>query len=284
LKSAGINATRATPDVLDDGFKTIGRVFDDVVSGVDVTPDAAALTKMSGALATYRQLTPSTSAPPIFQSINKELVKSFRTGAPIPASAVKNWRSNLSKLTRSPDAATREAAIEAMEAVDDTITAALQQAGKPEAVQKLATARGQYRNLLAIETAASRAGEDTAIGLLSPSNVRNAIVMQGRRGYVTGKRGDLGELSRAAEGVIKPLPTTTAGGVRDISNLLPLALAGAGGATGGIPGAVAGALLPFAGRELVGMGPIQAYLANQAASAPLSARGMASTIPGLLAQ
>ena len=72
------------------------------------------------------------------------------------------------------------------------------------------------RDLLALETAASRAGEGAANGILSPQAVRNAVVQQGRTAYVTGSR-DIGELARAAEGVIKPLPTTTAGGVRGLA-------------------------------------------------------------------
>lgn len=109
--------------------------------------------------------------------------------------------------------------------------------------------------------------------------------MQGRRSYVTGGRGDIGELSRAAEAVIKPLPTVSAGGVRSIENLAPLAGLGAGGLLGGVEGALVGAALPLAGRELVGAAPIQAYLANQLLTpSGVTAKGMASTIPGLLAQ
>ena len=285
LKTIGEDASAATPEVLERAAKRIGSVFDDVVSGVDVVPDANTLTKSSGALEVYRQLTPAGSAPPIFNNINKELVRSFRSGNAIPAATVKNWRSTVSKLTRSSDAATREAAIEMMDVIDDTFNAALKAAGKPEAIAKLGEARGQWRNLLAIESAASRAGEGTAQGILSPSQLRNAVVQQGRSAFVRGKRGDIGDLTRAAEGVMKPLPTTEAGGLRDVRGISELVGAGAGASVGGPLGAVIGAAAPQVGRELAATSPIQAYLANQRiAPGSLADRRILGLMPGLLSQ
>lgn len=279
LKTAGIDdATRATPEVLDEAAKRIGGVFDDVVKGIDVTPDPAVLTKMSDALGTYRSLTPSASAPPIFGEINREMIKAS-TGAPIPAATMKVWRSTLSKLTRSADTATREAAVEAMDAVDDAISGALTAAGRPEDIARLATARGQWRNLLAIQTAASRAGEGVAAGVLSPSNVRGAVAMQGRSAYALGKRGDLGALARAGEGVIKPLATVSSGGVRSIRGLPEMLGAGAGGSLGGPVGAMAGAAAPGLLREAAMLPFVQNYLANQAVNMPIVggfARGVAA--------
>lgn len=46
----------------------------------------------------------------------------------------------------------------------------------------------QYRNFLLLESAAIGAGEDGALGLISPARLRQATVTtQGRRNYVTGK-------------------------------------------------------------------------------------------------
>lgn len=285
LKTAGIDdATRATPEVLEKAANRIGGVFDDVVSGLDVTPDPAVLTKMSGALGTYRQLTPATAAPPVFDTINREMLKSATTGTPIPAATMKVWRSTLSKLTRSADTATREAAAEAMDAVDDAISGALTAAGRPEDIARLATARGQWRNLLAIQNAATRAGEGAASGVLSPGAVRGAVVQQGRSAYAMGRRGDIGELSRAAEGVIKPLPTVSEGGVRAIRGMPEILGAGAGSALGGPIGAMVGLAAPQVGRELAMLPPIQSWLSNQAVQSPLFGSGAIGAIPGLLAQ
>ena len=71
----------------------------------------------------------------------------------------------------------REAAIESLEAIDDAINASLIAARKPEAIAQLREARGQYRNLLAIEDAAKRADVE---GVLSPLQLRSALITQGR--------------------------------------------------------------------------------------------------------
>src|SRR5438270_771317 len=66
-------------------------------------------------------------------------------------------------------------------------------------------ARGQWRNWKAIERASTGAGSATAEGYLSPSQLRTAVVGQGRGAYARGE-GDLAELARAGEAVLRPLP------------------------------------------------------------------------------
>lgn len=283
LKTIGENADAATPEVLQRAATRIGGVFDDAVSGVQLTPTAANLTKASDALQAYRAMKPTAEAAPIFTNINKELLRAAQSGAPIEAKNAKAWRSILSKMTRSADPATREAAVGMLDVIDDAFSDALRAAGKPEMVSRLAEARAQYRNLLAIEVAASRAGEATAQGILSPSQLRNAVVMQGRRAFTHGKRGGIGDLTRAAEAVIKPLPTTEAGGLRDMRGMAEVLGGGAGAAAFGPIGAMAGVAAPTIAREAVGLTALQRYLANQLMSGRGGyAQAGARTLPGLL--
>lgn len=282
LSTIGENASKATPEVLDNAAKRIGSVFDDVLSGVDILPDRNTVTNMSESLQTYRQLTPSANVPPILNNINREMVKAFRSGNPIPAKTMKVWRSTLSKLTKSADTATRDAAIAALDVVDDATANALRAAGRTDAIEKLATARGQYRNLLAVEVAASRAGERTAQGIISPSQLRNAVVQQGRSAFVRGRRGDIAELSRAAEGVMKPLPTVESGGLRSIRGVPEMMGAGVGSSLGPL-GAIAGVAAPTMARELAATPPLQRYFANQLLGQGQTGRNVLSTIPGTLA-
>ena len=294
LKSIGVTAKRATPDVLDDASKQIGGVFNSVTKGVNVAPDAPLLTRMSNALQEYRQLAPSAEVAPIFRNINAEMVKSFRSGNPIPASQMTSWRSQLSKLTTSSQPATREAAKSALEAIDDSLTRTLTSMGRADDVARLSQARSQWRDLLAIEGAASRAGEGTALGLLSPSQLRNEIVRQGRTGYTRGTREGLADLTRAAEGVMKPLPTTTAGGVRSIELLPTFGASGVGASLGALAGGPAGAAIGGAMGAAApsvlasqAMTPtVQRYLANQmVGSGPSVAnQRMLGLLPGLLSQ
>lgn len=286
LKAVGTDATRATPEVLASTAKRIGDVFDDVTRGIDVTPDQNTVADFSQAIATYRQMAPKDSAVPLLENINREFVKSFRGGTPIPAGTLNTWRSNLSKLTTSADQATRDAAIEALNVVDDAMSASLTAAGRSDDVARLAEARGQWRNYLAIQKAASRAGEDRALGVISPSALRNELATQGRAAYATGRRGDIGDLARAGEAVMKPLPTVSAGGVRNVPGVSALLSGAAGSAIGGPMGAVAGMLAPSVYNAARMTKPMQAYLANQLVQpgGKIVTPDILRTISGLLAQ
>jgi hypothetical protein len=270
LKTTGTDAARATPEVLKAIDDRIGAVFDDVVKGVDVTPDPKAVTALSEAVSTYKSLAPTGNQAPIISNVFEETVTAMRGGNTIPAATLKVWRSNLSKLTASTDQATRAAAIEALEAVDDMMASALTSAGRAGDVARLAEARTQWRNFLAVQRAATGAGEGAAAGLISPSALRNATVNQGRASYAQGTRGDIADLARAGEGVIKKLPTS--GTAENMRALMPSGVWGALGAAPGamssnpmlaMAGAAAGTMVPGALGAARMSGPVQAYLANQ---------------------
>ena len=277
LKTAGTDALRATSDVLADTAKRIGSVFDDVTKGVDVTPSAGDLTALSGAVSTYKSLAPTSTRAPLISDVFKDVTKAFRGGNTIPAATVNTWRSNLSKLTTSGDAATRDAAQAGMDAIDDMLTAALQGAGRAADVARLATARSEWRNFRAIQQAATGAGENAAVGMLSPSALRNAVVQQGRAGFAQGRRGDIADLAKAGEGVMKQLPTS--GTPEGLRALLPGGLWSASGAAAGsfmgplgaFGGAALGAMFPAVAGAVRMSGPVQSYLGNQIMG-PVSAR------------
>ncbi|WP_148292579.1 hypothetical protein [Paracoccus aminophilus] len=272
LKTAGTDATRATPEVLASTAQRIGAEFDDIARGVAVAPTPSTAQALAEANHAYQQLAPKASQAPLLKEIGRRVSEAAQTGSSIPANVVNSWRSNLSKLTTSADGATRSAAIEAMGALDDAMTATLQGLGRAKDVQRLAVAREQWRNFLAIQKAATGAGEEAAVGIISPSALRNAVVQQGRSSYAQGGRGELGELARAAEGVIKPL-----GSSGTAENLRAMGLpsvgwtslgAGAGAYFGGGPaGALVGSMVGAAAPAMVGAarmsGPGQAWLANQ---------------------
>jgi hypothetical protein len=275
LKTAGINAKRATPEVLDEAAQRIGAVFDDVTRGLDVVPDSAAITKLSGAVNEYKSLAPTGNQAPLVSQVLKETTKFFRGGNAVPASTVNTWRSGLSKLTTSADAATREAARLALEAVDDMLEGAMRSAGKADDVARLATARSEWRNFLAIQKAAVREGD----GLLSPARLRAAVINQGESAYARGKRGDLGALSRAGGEVMDTLPNSgTPAGIRamipggSLSGGLGAALGAAMTATpmGAAIGAIGGMALPAISGAIRMSRPMQNYLANQAVPAYLT--------------
>lgn len=205
LKRIGIDANRASPEVMQRAAREIGSVFDDVAKGIDVPPNADMLTKMARVLEEYRQIAPRAGQAPIVRDINAKMVRAFRSDTPLTSAQVLNWRSALSKLTRTGDAATREAAVSSLEVLDDALAQTLTAAGRADDVTRLATARSQWRNLIAIESAVTRAGEQAATGIITPANLRNALAAQGRRAFAQGQ-GDLNDLARAGVTLLKPLP------------------------------------------------------------------------------
>ena len=196
------------------------------------------------------------------------------------------WRSDLGAAARGArDPRTEHAVYELQRILDDAAEGYLR-AMNPQMEQTWRQARTQYRNMLAIERAATAAGENAALGLISPAALRNATVsLQGRRNYARGN-GDFAELARAGEALLKPLPQ---------SGTNPRAMASAGGAAlgsamFGVAGAAGGALAPMAGQAILGratMSPLmQQYLANQlmAGTRNMPGAGRFAVMPGAIAQ
>jgi hypothetical protein len=284
--------TKATADAFEEATTRIGRVFDDVVDNVNVAPQSGDLANFSAALKSYRDLAPKDSAPQILENVNEALVNAFRSGNDIPASTVKVWRSTLSKLTKSADQPTREAAVDAVNAIDDMIESALTAAGRPQDIARLGEARNQYRNLMAIESAAQRADIE---GVISPLALRTALLQQGRRRYVQGK-GDLGPITRAAADILKPLPES---GTSPRISANQIISGAPGGTASGLAAfglgldpatavalGTATALAPIARNQFLSSGAGQRYFQNQLLNqfGPVVDSRMIGTIPGLLAQ
>jgi hypothetical protein len=169
-------------------------------------------------------------------------------------------------------------------------------ARNPRAVAAWRQARREYRNMIVIEQAATGAGENAALGLISPSALRNATLSKhGRRNYGRGQ-GDFADLARAGEATMKPLPnsgTASRQAARNlglgISSLVGGAAGGSAGAAFGLPGAgamagmVAGAAVPaVAGRAMLS-GPGRAYLGNQLLLPPGTGPMTPAMIAGILA-
>jgi hypothetical protein len=142
-------------------------------------------------------------------------------------------------------------------------------AGNQADLQLLRQARNEYRNMIVLEKAATGAGSGAAEGLISPSQLRNAVVQQSRRAYGRGQ-GDFAELARAGEALLKPLPQSGTSPRHNVTHMLQTigAIVGGGaGAAGGPGGAAAGALAGLAAPAIAGRAllsrPAQAYLGNQ---------------------
>lgn len=289
LRRAGIDANRATPEVMDAAFTRIGQPFDGLASRNRLVPDQQFASDLSDTIRGYNQLVNETARAPIVMDTAADIAQMARNG--ITGEAYQALRSRLDQAARASarDPQLQDALYGLRNTLDDGMERSIIM-NNPSDLGKWREARSQYRNMLVLEKAATGAGENAAQGLISPSQLRNATVTgQGRRNYARGK-GDFADLARAGEAVMKPLPNSGTAGRINAQNLgagMFSTLGGiAGTAGGGIPigllGAVAGATVPkVAGRAMMTK-IAQAYLGNQQFQQSQMAPGMRKLINTLL--
>lgn len=278
LSRAGVNADRATPDVIDNAFTRIGNQFDSLATRNTLKPDRKLQNDLVDTWRNYMSVTPPNARVPIVADMMTDINNALKNGGSLDGKTYQSLRSRLDRVARgSSDPELANTLRDIRSALDDGMERSIA-ATNPKDLGDWRNARKEYRNMLVLEQAATGAGENAAAGLISPSALRNATVAkQGRRNYARGT-GDFAELARAGEGVMKPMPqsgTAPRTAIRNMGAALPAFLgAGAGGVAGGGPGAmagmVAGAALPsFAGKLM--MTPAgQAYLKNQLLSGSIS--------------
>jgi hypothetical protein len=273
LHRAGVNANRATPEVIDGAFTQIGQQFDDLAARNAMQLDRRVQNDLLDVARDYVSLVP-TPAPVIERTITDITALAARNGGVVDGAAYQSIRSRLDRMARSSrnDPQLSHALRDMRDVLDD----AMERSISPADQAAWREARNHYRNLLVIERAATGPGSDTAMGLISPSQLRTATVnVHGRRNYARGN-GEFSELARAGEAVLRPLPNSgTAGRLRaqGVSSGVSGALgAMLGGSAGGVPGAGIGAVAGSLAPRVVGAAamsrPVQALLANQLLAAP----------------
>jgi hypothetical protein len=277
--------------------KRIGAEFNSFAAKTpEIALDVPMFNDLNKAHARYNDLVSPSNRAPVVERILGDLkpaAKQLSDGAErvtIRGEQYSSWRSDLTDiLGETTDENTRRAIGRIVEALDD----AMERSAPAGAADAIAKARRQYRHLETLTGVASRAGQDTAQGYLSASNIRNAInANKTDKRYYSKGEGDFGEFARAAEAVIKPLPNSGTAPREASNNLMTLTGMGVGaalglplGAGGSAAGAMAGALAPVAGKALAArtvMSPLaQGYLGNQlipfrgAPSAGVRATGVA---------
>jgi hypothetical protein len=288
LRQLGSNAKVATPTNLMQIEKSIVKQMDDAVQGVSIIPNTSQAQAAVDVAADYVARVPAGQLTPRVRGIANEIRALAAAKKDVPLSRLKTWRSDIGALTVSPDAATREAAHAMRKLLDEMTDTTLTAAGRQSDIAALAKAREAYRDYIGVRDAASRAGAEA--GILSPTAINQSMIRaQGREAYATGRSTPMTDFTRSAAATLRAAPATSPGGVRSISEALPLALAsmaGAGSYGAGLGplgiglAAAGGALAPSMGQMAMRSPPIQAMLRDPLGTMTQIGR----TIPGLLAQ
>lgn len=277
LRRAGIDAPRATPEVVDQAFTRIGNDFNRLTANNTMQFDQPLRTELQGIQTNYfNRVNPTQRTPQVENTINE--LMTYNSPA-MTGQQYQTLRSQLAAEARqSGDAHSSRALNQITSALDDAMERSIA-ARNPADAGAFQEARNQYRNMLVLEKAANTAGEKSAQGFITPAALASATKqVQGLRNYARGQ-GDFAELARSGVGVMSPLPNSgteqrgaimhgieTAGGL--LGGLLGYGL---GGVESSIGGAVSGpyaarfagsAAMPFINRALLS-NPGQAYLGNQ---------------------
>ena len=288
MRQIGSNKPIATPENLRAVEQTIVSQMDDAIKGVSIAPNARQAQAATQIAADYVERVPAGSLTPRVRGIGEEIASAARQGNSVGLNKIKQWRSDIGRLTVSPDAATREAAHGMRRLLDDMTDTALTQAGRADDIRSLASARQSYRDFIAVRDAASRAGAEG--GTLSPTQLNQSVIRsQGREAYATGRTTPFADFTRAGASTFRAAPATNPGGARSLSESLPLAggaVLGGGALQAGMSPVTAGllaaggVLAPTVGQSAMRSAPIQGLLTN-----PATVFGQASrATPGILAQ
>ncbi|ACK52018.1 hypothetical protein Msil_3109 [Methylocella silvestris BL2] len=276
---APVEGQLATPETMRQGAQALRDEFNDLSSRNVMVNDAQLRSDLRGARTAYDQAAiPAQQRPVVGNTIGDLLAEPWG----VHGERYQNTRSSLSKQAEGLRFANPPSA-DALRAVRDAMDAAMRRSISPQDARAWDDARQRYGDMKTLEKAMGGAGEQTAQGVLSPMKLRAAASAgNAKAGYVRGNS-DLGELARAGETVLAPLPQSGTAPRQAVMHSLQSGGA-VGAALSGHPiAAAAGVIGPaVAGRAL--MSPVvQAYLRNRVASgvrgiptAPQLAAGVAN--------
>lgn len=243
LRRAGAGA-EATPEVLAANQARLGQSFQDLASRNNLIPDNHFVNDIVDAARNYRRV-PDSQQRQMVQGYVDDIIDHVNAGQ-MPGPQYQEMRSRLSRQSnslRQTDPTLSEALRDMRNALDNGMRRSIH----PDDAELWDTTRREYSAQKVIEKAASRAGEATAEGQITPPNLRNTVSAENRGAYARGE-GQFAELARAGANVMTPLPNS---GTAQRTNAFHLLNAG----LLGIPQALAG--------RAVMSPPVQAYLANQ---------------------
>lgn len=273
LRRAGIDAPRATDDVLNDAYIRLGSEFDEIAraASVPVTKDVA--DKAVQIARRYERITEPSLKNPLPKEIADDIAAYFQSAASgratLPPDVYSSWRSDIGKAARAAkDPRTESALYDLQRLLDDAAEKSLRAQGGPASAlaDRMKDVRREYRNLLVISKARG-AGEDAATGLISPQQLQTAAKqMEGWQGFSRG-RGDFTDLAKSGVAVISKLPQSGTAPRLAAQGLMTTLGAIAGGNSGGTEGAALGGVASLLGQAAAARflmsRPVQRRLANQ---------------------
>jgi hypothetical protein len=270
LRRSGDNADVATPAVLNASAARSGGEIGRIANSYDL--DASPPGFLNNLVASADKARGFAASDVERQTLARidDIVGKVQVGDVIPGQAYRELRSDIGETMRSTqDGDLRRHLRGVMNTLDDAFANSIPPAEKAAFDQ----ARRQYANLHVIADAMGGAGEQTAVGNLSPLRLQGAVERSTGGGYAWGQ-GDLNDYARIGQAVLRAPPDSGTAGrgfaMNALSGGMSLGGAGAGFGVGGPVGMIAGAAAPFVIPSVVqsflNSRAGRAYLTNQLAS------------------
>jgi hypothetical protein len=278
LNFAGINADEASPAIIDDAYRVIGKEFNDLAKATTLRPDQRFIDDVvTVAKDDARRLT-ADQAPVLksyiddFMDMHKAMnVRGQPSTVQIEGREYQKLSSKIKRRARSATDPELKASLNKMASSLDDL---MERSSSKDMADLWKDARRRYKNLLTIDKAVSSSGSqaDRSSFNIPYSGLKSAVQSMDKSGYARG-RGDLNEMSRIGDflGAQRiPDSGTTSRGATAIGLTGGGGLAGSAALTGDIvtPAIVAGTALtlPKAGQLMYNSPIMQAYLRNQLSS------------------
>lgn len=299
LRRAGEeNAPRATPQVLTRIDDRLGQQFGDLSRRNNIPPmDPVLSADLRQVRREYFANVNRTARRPYVEDTIADINRAMAQGG-LSGEAYQAMRTRLNRIINqhsggSGDVEYMMAARGMREALDDAMERSILNNPnptitlRPNGVQMSDAdlwreTRRQYRNYLALrETVGGHSGQDAAQGLITPTQLSNALHRQDAAGYSLG-RGDLAELARAGRTVLERYPNSGTPARQLASQAMSLGM-GAGGITA-IPGIALHLGAQALGARTVMSPWMQRYMSNQNLTPfqqYLQAGPIMSRIPGI---
>lgn len=271
LRAAGINAKRATPAVLDDAYRSLGAVFDDVAKQSNIPITTQLADDFNSEIYNYVNTLSAARVPKLIDDLSDEFLALQGSGRRITGKEYQSITTKLRDLRKSGDYTLSQLASRLDNVIQDALGESLQAQGKSGVFAKWADARRKYRNLDTIATAASRQTPEAMEGLIRPTSIYGAEKAKMGKTAVARGMSDLAELARDAS-AIRALPqsgtaprSVAAGMAAGAASAVP-AVGGIGLATGGdLAQTVAGGALAAG---LGGLGAARSRYMNELIGSP----------------
>ncbi len=288
MRRAGItDAARATDDVIDDAFNRLGRQFEEYTQRVAIPPDPRTRQALESVVRDYE----NTIEPLNRSGMPARILEDFTNANGLTGRQYLRWRSDLGRVARrTENSFTRDVVYDLQRILDDAAENMLRRTGRVDLADRMARTRSEYRNLLMIAEARAGAGENAALGLISPQKLREvATRFEGKLNYARG-RGDMTELANAGNATMFPLPNSGTPARQAAMQMLNMPGMVVGSMTGG-PGLgilahAGGAISQAAMARALMSTPVQGYLGNQTltralqnnrARTPIAVGGLSAT-------